>query len=238
VTNGVKLVRVAQSADLEPALCSVGLSIEQPVVVLVGGTTGMTLSQRLAVSDVVLEVMIPTIERVGAAVIDGGTDSGVMQVVGRARSRVTAGFPLVGVAAAGTVILDKRSPPRAGAAMLEPHHTHFVIVPGGNWGDEAPWISQVATAVAGARSSLTVLIGGGEIAYADVVASLQLARPVLILAGTGRTADVIAAARVGEPSDVRAAQIAASPIVSMAHVGDLPGVRAQLDQFLGVEGSR
>ena len=41
-------------------------------------------------------------------------------------------------------------------AQFEPNHTHFVIVPGSDWGDESPWITWVASelaAVAGRRTA-------------------------------------------------------------------------------------
>jgi hypothetical protein len=165
-------------------------------------------------------------------VVDGGTDSGVMRLIGRARSAEGADFPLVGVAAEGTVTLPGATPPSADAAELEPNHTGFLLVPGSTWGDEAPWITSVAGAIAGRRASVTVLANGGEIAYTDVNGSLAHGRPVVVLAGSGRTADAIARASTSAGGDHRAAEIAASPLAQVVDMTEVGAVAAALDAAL------
>ena len=76
-----------------------------------------------------LERIIPALDEWGAAIVDGGTDSGVMKVIGLLRAAAGARFPLVGVAAEGTVILPGTSA-RPDAAALELHHTQVILVPG------------------------------------------------------------------------------------------------------------
>ena len=34
---------------------------------------------------------------------------------------------------------------RADASPLEPNHTHQVLVPGSSWGEESPWLADIAT---------------------------------------------------------------------------------------------
>jgi SLOG in TRPM, prokaryote len=118
------------------------------------------------------------------------------------------------------------------AAPLEPHHTLFVLVPGREWGDEAPWISDIASVVAGSRPSVTVLINGGQIAYSDAAGSLDRGRPLVVLAGTGRTADAIAEALAGQTGDPRAVAIAASPLTSVVDVTTPMAVRTTLETAL------
>jgi hypothetical protein len=117
-------------------------------------------------------------------------------------------------------------------AELEPHHTHVVLVPGDSWGDESPWLSEVATVVAGEHPSATLVINGGEITYEDVSHSLAAGRPVIVVAGTGRTADAIAAAAGGAGDDVCAARLAASPLVRIVRLDDPDGVALALEAAL------
>ena len=49
------------------------------------------------------DAIVPSVERHGAVVVDGGTDSGVMRMLGRERAARDGGFALIGVAAMGTV---------------------------------------------------------------------------------------------------------------------------------------
>jgi hypothetical protein len=69
--------------------------------------------------------------------------------------------------------------------VLEAHHTHFVLTPGSEWGDESIWISRLATALASTQPSVSVLINGGEIAYQDLAHSVEQLRPVIVIEGSG-----------------------------------------------------
>jgi SLOG in TRPM, prokaryote len=170
-------------AALRALLAAAGLRLPVPVVALVGGADGMAAEDRAACHAFVAGVLVPFAEAHGVCVVDGGTDTGVMAIAGRARTAPGAGTSHVGVAAAGTVSLP---------AEAEPHHTHLVVVPGDAWGDESPWLAAVATALAGPLPSVTVLANGGEVTHRDLRESLRAGRPVLVLAGTGRATDEIA----------------------------------------------
>lgn len=227
------LVDVHEVDQLSDALRGAGVAADRVVMVLVGGAGGMGEQDLLAVGDVLRTALLPVIARYNAVVVDGGTDSGVMRLIGRARSAAAAGFPLLGVAATGTVVIPGGGEPESSdAAPLEPNHTLFVLVPGAEWGDEAPWISDVASVVAGTQPSVTVLINGGQIAYADAVGSLRRGRPVVVLAGTGRTADAIAEARASGGGDPRAVEIAASALTTIADVAEPDAVGAALEEAL------
>lgn len=210
--------RVSQADDLPVALKALDLGAHRPVLVLVGGAGGMTPDHQAAMAGA-MERIIPALDKWGAAIVDGGTDSGVMRIIGQVRDAAGAGLPLVGVAAEGTVILPG-VPPASHAVPLEPHHTQVILVPGDDWGDECPWLSLVATAIADGQPSLTLVVNGGQVTYDDIEHSFRAGRPVIILAGTGRTADTIAAAAHGHPGDQRAARVAASPGTRIVPLSD------------------
>jgi hypothetical protein len=211
--------RVDQPADLPAALRALDIGVHRPVLVLVGGAGGMTPEHLAATAEILQERIIPALDLWRAAVVDGGTDSGIMRVMGQSRAAAGAHFPLVGVAAEGTVILPGKAP-AAGAAPLESSHTHVVLVPGDAWGDESPWLSRVATAIADGQPSLTLVINGGQITYDDIDHSLQAGRPVVVVAGTGRTADAIAASARGDTEDSRAEMVAADPGTRIVPLND------------------
>src|SRR5262249_51734979 len=153
----------------------------------------------------------------------------VMRLAGQVREAIAARFPLVGVAAQGTIALPGMQPgPRS--AQLESRHTHVIIVPGDRWGDESPWLSRVAAVIAGSRPSVTLVSNGGDITYADIQRSLAAGRSVVVLAGTGRAADAIATAtESGRQDGSRAAAIAGSAGVTVVRAGDTDALRAALD---------
>lgn len=213
--NGSKAraVRVSSSGELPAALRGLDLSRSRPVLVLVGGAGGLDDADMPRLRPLFTEAFAPLAEASGASVVDGGTDAGVMRLMGQARAEMGATFPLVGVAAIGTVILPDAPPPRPDAAPLEPHHTHFVLVPGLDWGDEARWLVRVASALADGESSVTVLINGGDTAWEDVSHSVEAGRTVIAVSGSGRAADALAGALRGEANDGRARELARSGLL-------------------------
>ena len=186
-------VLFVETPDLLPAQVStLGLPLHRPVLVLVGGAGNLEDEGAL---EGLFTALAQVAENVGAIVVDGGTDAGVMRLMGRARAATRGAFPLVGVAPRGRV----RLPHEPAAAddhrvLVEPHHTHLILVPGDAWGDESPYLAQVATLLAGDAPSVTVLVNGGEVARQDVAHSLAEGRPVVVIAGTGRLADEMATA--------------------------------------------
>ncbi|MBD0266078.1 MAG: hypothetical protein ICV78_26170, partial [Tolypothrix sp. Co-bin9] len=132
---------------------------------------------------------------------------------GEARTQIGAKFALIGVTPESKVALPNQQELTADLTPLEPNHTHFVLVPGHNWGDESFWISQVATVLANNAPSLTVLLNGGEITFKDAFSSVNTGRLVVVIAGSGRTADILADALRGEANDERAKKLAESGIL-------------------------
>lgn len=224
------LIRVTRVDDLPVALETHGLRRGRPVLVLVGGADAMDRSVLAPLDRVLRTVVLPLLDRRGAAALDGGTDSGVMRVIGQARTAAPHRFPLVGVAAEGTVAAPGTAGP--GAVALEPNHTHVVLVPGTDWGDESPWLGEVADVLADGTPSVTVVVNGGEITFDDALTSLRRRRPVVVLAGTGRTADEIAEARSGRAADPRAVRIAAARLTHVLPVGDVAAVADVLEACL------
>jgi hypothetical protein len=130
-----------------------------------------------------------------ALVICGGTDMGVMAEMGQLRWKKGYTFPLVGVAPEALVTWTDG--PHSTKFLwwgtqrwqLEPHYSHFILVPGSQFGDESPWIVDTATTLSKNQQSVTILINGGEVSRKDIELSLEKGRPVIALGGTGRLAN-------------------------------------------------
>jgi hypothetical protein len=190
-------VQITSVDELQPAIEAMNLLIPAPVIVLSGGAKGIGDDKALVIMKAV-QVIARVAEEANAVVVDGGTRSGVMAEMGRARGEGGYRFPLLGVAVARLVFwIDhpQRDTPLTGGKRrwpLEEHHSHFILVPGHRWGDESWWIAGAATLLARQYPSLTVLINGWEVARQDVAHSLQADREVLVLVGSGRLADDLA----------------------------------------------
>ncbi|MBF2089400.1 MAG: hypothetical protein IGR80_04150 [Synechococcales cyanobacterium K44_A2020_017] len=230
----IQLHRSTTRSKIGPLLTQLGLPMARPTLVVVGGASGISEESFSQLRSLFTEVLAPVIQSLDGVVIDGGTDAGVMKLMGEARQATASTFPLVGVAAIGTVILPQSCTlPSDENAPLEPHHTHFVLVPGGLWGDEAPWIANVATALNVDAPSVTVLVNGGRIAWQDASNSVRVGRPVLVIAGSGRTADELAAAVRGELSSDRATDLIDSGLIHIVDLSsDLLFVRSVVQSML------
>jgi len=214
--NGRALPAVRPDAlsELNQAWQALGFREEQPVIVIVGGAGGMTEEDIARVQVFLEKYLIPFALEKRAVIIDGGTDSGVMAAMGRSRMTSGGGFSLMGVAARDIKGVE---------GMLEPNHSHFILCPGSNWGDEAEWIPAAASALAASQPSATILINGGKVAWNDATLSIQYGRPVLIAEGSGRTADVIATTSLGRAIDTQALKLLSTGKVFVANFFKDPG---------------
>lgn len=191
-------VQIDGKNDIDIALQSLGIAMPARVLVLVGGASGMGEKSSARLETFFREVVISAAKELNLVLITGGTDAGIMAMLGRAHSVLNCSAQLIGVAAAGTVSWPGRAPLSEDACNLEPNHPAFILVPGQAWGDEARWLAEIASRIADRLPSLTLLVNGGEIALKDVQLSLAQKRAVLALKGSGRKADEFAAALSGD----------------------------------------
>ena len=163
------------------------------MVVLNGGTApfGSEMDERVRL--LIADGLARTAAAEGLTIITGGSDAGVFSLLGNGLGDQSS-VACIGVAPAARVTWPGRADPAPDAVPLEPHHTHFVLVDGDEWGDELGTMLRLAAAVAGLGSSLAILAGGGDITKRELVAHIRAGREVVVLAGSGRLADDVASA--------------------------------------------
>ncbi|MEM7769626.1 MAG: hypothetical protein AAGA75_20555 [Cyanobacteria bacterium P01_E01_bin.6] len=227
-------IKVTRDEDLWPAFNSLGLQVSSPVLVVVGGASKLGEDDFARLKSLFECVLAPMAQALNMIVIDGGTDAGVMKLIGQARSNIGGTFPLLGVAPVG--LADFPNTPFELAndpCALEPHHTHFILVPGSDWGNESPWIAKIATALAKDKPSIAILANGGEITWKDAQQNVDAHRPVIVVEGSGRTADVLAHALDGEIIDDRAKALIDSQLLrSIDMAEDFQSISQTLYQIL------
>jgi hypothetical protein len=182
----------AARSDLEQAVSELGFKDNYPVIVLIGGDIE---EQQAEVTQRAIETISSIAEEMNAVILCGGTDMGVMAKIGQVRLKKNYKFPLVGIAPEELVTWPDG--PHSAKFLwmgkkrwqLEPHHSHFILVPGSQFGDESPWIVDAATILSKGHQSVTILINGGEVSRKDVELSLEHGRQVIALSRTGRLAD-------------------------------------------------
>lgn len=180
----VAAINIAENSEIPEALNQLGIPHPKPVIVLVGGASGIGWLDKFPMRKAI-GIITKLAEETQSIVLDGGTQAGIMKEIGRQRKREKLSFPLIGVVFDNLIIKEEPK------SILDPNHTHFFLIPGDDWGDESAWISRIATSIAGDNKSITILVNGGNISRTDVEYSLLENRPVFIMRGTGRLADEI-----------------------------------------------
>ena len=182
-------------SELPQALSELQLQGHYPVIVLIGGAID---KEHAAVTQQAVQTISKIAQNLKSVVVCGGTNMGIMAEIGHTRKRNHYNFPLVGIAPEELVTWPAGPKPRKFLGwgkelwQLEPHYSHFILVPGSNFGDESPWIVDTAALLSQDHRSVTVLINGGEVSRQDIDLSLEKGRPVIVLSRTGRLADELA----------------------------------------------
>jgi type III secretion system FlhB-like substrate exporter len=182
-------------SNLTQAISQLGLKGRYPVIVLVGDNIE---NKHVQVTRQVIDTICMIAQDLKAAVICGGTTMGITAEIGLRRRRNHQSFPLIGIAPHDLVSWP--SGPQSTKffwwgktrSKLDPHYSHFILVPGSQFGDEIPWINDTATLLSKDHRSVTVLLNGGKVARSAVALSLETGRPVIAVSGTGRLADELA----------------------------------------------
>lgn len=184
-----------EPSNLGQAISELQLNDGYPVIVLIGGDID---EHEAEATRRAIQTISSIAEDINALVICGGTDMGVMAEIGQLRWKNGYAFPLVGIAPEELVTWP--GGPRSTTFMgwgkkrwpLESHYSHFILVPGSQFGDESPWIVNAGTILSKGYQCVTILINGGEVSRKDIELSLENDRPVIALSRTGRLADELA----------------------------------------------
>jgi hypothetical protein len=221
--NEAKAVHAAPRRSVRSLLEAIDLSTPAPVLAIVGGARAMEASVAPRLQRLFERGALRAAADAGAIVLDGGTDSGVMAVLGEAVAVSEGATTLVGVPPGGKVTYPGDVRTIAGTTHLEPNHSHFVIANSDEWGGETSLLFDIIDVIGEARPTVALVAAGGPGTIEEVVMSARRGMPIVVLAGTGGTADRLATA--ASAADRSSATNAADPIATLvaeAHVIVLP----------------
>lgn len=220
--NRAVVVTAPRDASTKAILDVFEFASPRAVILLFGGAGGLDESRKSHLATLFVEGVIPVAAEMGVLIIDGGTQSGIMAIMGEAVARSREAVQLLGIAPKGKIT----NPEIAGAskilegASLEPHHSHFVLVECNKWGGETMKMFEVARAFN--APIVAILVNGGAIATDEALQSVRNGWPLLVIEGSGRLADKLSAA-VHDAQFAKSAEvseIARSGLVTLFHVDD------------------
>lgn len=197
-------LRIKPDGDPQKVIDSFGLLTPRPTIFISGGASNMRPEDIERTREIIDQGIAAFAAAHNITVIDGGTEAGVMQMIGQARAQQGYKFPLIGVAPVERVAYPGWQGRKAEAA-LQAGHSHFVLIESDEWGDESQMIVNLTRAIANRdRPMLGILINGGKIAEKDVFLATATGAnriPILIVDGSGRTANKISTAYKTQRTD-------------------------------------
>jgi tetratricopeptide (TPR) repeat protein len=238
--DGVPALGVQASNHDDPLkiIQMLDLAEPRPAIFILGGAMDMASEEMQATRPIIEEGLARYAQEHQVAIVDGGTHSGVMRLMGEARRKNAATFPLIGVAPINLVKYKGYDNPSS--YDLDMGHSHFVLTSEGDWGDETDMIMQLAYALTGMGQcpGLGLVINGGNIVRQEVyrlTVSEQLKFPMLVLEGSGRFADTLAQAiRTGVTDDDEELQaiVAEGKIEVISVSAGTQGIQTRLRHYL------
>jgi hypothetical protein len=220
--NGNRAVVVTAPRDTSAKEILGALEIASPraVILLFGGAAGLDDSRKAHLATLFAEGVTPVAAELGALIIDGGTQSGVMAIMGEAVAQHPGTCQLLGIAPKGKIA----HPEIEGASAvsdgtpLEPHHSHFVLVESDEWGGETTTMLELARTFN--APIVAVLVNGGAIAADEALQSVRNGWRLIVVEGSGRFADELSeAVRDGQSAkSPKIGEIASSGRVVLFHI--------------------
>ncbi len=212
--------RAAPDASPGDLLDELGIRTPRAVVVVVGAADSLEPSVVPWLTQQFSRGLAVAATKTDALLIDGGTASGAMAVLGEAIADRMPRPDLLGVAPLSKVTYPGGPPAGGERVALEPHHTHFVLTDGDEWGQETELLFQLADNISCGDSVAVVLVGGGSVAREEVLQTVRRNWPLVIVTGTGGVADSLAEAiarpRAGDKAAIEdpvMAEIVAYPTI-------------------------
>ncbi len=172
------------------------LTIPQPkaLLIVIGGADNLDDSTKATLYPLFSNGIAAAATEIGALIIDGGTKSGIMELMGQGVAEQEHQSVLLGVAPEGKVCYQTQ--PTHGVdetkTPLDPNHSHFILARGDKWGDETSTMFGIAHELAKHSSVVTVLASGGAVAKQEVLQSVRQGWPLVVITDTGQLADTIA----------------------------------------------
>jgi hypothetical protein len=192
-------IRVAPDANPKLILDALGFTSTRPVIFISGGASLMSEHDK-EMTEAIITLVVEFAEEHNILIIDGGTESGVMKMVGDLRHTRGYTFPLIGVSPLGRVAFPGYENPNQ-QAILEDSHSHFVLVDAPEWGDETLMTIRLTYAICGEKRypAMGILVNGGKIAMQEMYLACTYPKArermaLVVLEGSGRAADEISTA--------------------------------------------
>ena len=187
-----RIVEVQDNASAESTLNALDIKQPKSLILIFGSATEFDDMIKPRLVHLFNRGLIPAAIAKEAMIIDGGTKTGVMELVGKGMIDLEQPPILLGIAPAGKITYPGITKADTNdKAQLDPNHSHFVLVESNNWGGETRKLYELAKALAASIPVTAILVGGGEISKNEVLRGVRQGWPIIVIENTGSLADQI-----------------------------------------------
>jgi hypothetical protein len=193
--NKARLVLTTPKIEAAEILGRLGIERADALILVVGGADELSESIAPRLAQFFSRGVARAAVDAKAVIIDGGTQSGVMRMMGQGVADRGRESILLGVAPSQKVTYpgDQSSYPSQDKAQLDENHSHFVLVESNEWGGETDTLYALARELTkGQAPVVTLLVNGGDVTQGEVLRSVRQGWPIIVVEGSGRLADQIA----------------------------------------------
>lgn len=174
------------------ALAALDIPLGRPVIVVAGSASAdIDAATEDALGLLIQLVIAPVCLEEGVVVVSGGTDAGVMAMLGNAMADLAPDCVLVGVAPDRKLLGYGAVADDDDAARAEPHH-RLIRTPGNCWGGEGPTLVRVAERIAANHPIVVLGLGGGSGTRRELQLAARRRWPVLLVTGCAGTSEALA----------------------------------------------
>ncbi|MDM8547474.1 SLATT domain-containing protein [Candidatus Venteria ishoeyi] len=226
--RSAKAITAPLNTEITPLLETLGLDKQAKALISIsGGADGLEAEKSSRLQQLFSRGIAVAAAETGADLIDGGTDSGVMAMMGQGVADRNYRSRLIGVIPAPLVDLSENSldvaklPAEEGAleapstpaqssasAKLESNHSHFVLADAPDWGEEIPLKNRIIEKMAQHIPTLSILVNGGDLSRTEILHSVRMGWPVIVISGSGRLADEITELKNNPPDFIEDTELA------------------------------
>ncbi|HYX51434.1 MAG TPA: hypothetical protein VE843_16930, partial [Ktedonobacteraceae bacterium] len=189
------LVIAPLEADARDILNALDIQRPEALIMIAGAASDLSEDTSSHLTQLCNLGIMPVVKQKKAMIIDGGTEVGVIRLIGMSANEFDQRLNLLGVSSAGLVtypggpsikteLLDM-------AAPLDPNHSYFVLAEAEIWGSETEMMYALAELISKDIPVISLVVNGGDISKNEVLQSVRRGWPLLIIEGTGRLADEI-----------------------------------------------
>lgn len=191
--NGLQAlaVRSEESPDIPALVKTLQLPSQPRGLLVLSGGAGLMDEASSARMRSFFQTLAAIVKSQQLMVIDGGTSAGIMALMGEALFREGGSAIHIGVVPAKAEV---DSEGKVAEDILEPHHSHFVLVETNEWGREVTAMYGLVEYFSKNAPSALLLINGGGLSLQEIQHGVRQGHIIVIFAGSGRLADELAQA--------------------------------------------